>query len=95
MWTAICTYPLHRTTSVAGNLALDALKALLAGRGDRRRLRVAPVHTPAGRCLYAQRYIQVSAAYALPITAADRTALLQNLTDCPDNPHPTSSPEPG
>lgn len=28
MWTAIRAYPLHRTTSVAGNLALNALKAL-------------------------------------------------------------------
>ena len=64
-----------------------------AAKGDRTPSRWRP-STPAGRCLYAQRYIQVSAAYALPITTADRTALLQNLSDCPDNPHPTSSPEP-
>ncbi|MGV1010107.1 MAG: HNH endonuclease family protein [Dermatophilaceae bacterium] len=38
--------------------------------------------TPAGRCLYAQRYIEVSDAYALPVTTADRAALLQNLGDC-------------
>lgn len=34
LWTAIATYPLHRTTKVAANLAMDALHAMSPGGHD-------------------------------------------------------------
>lgn len=34
LWTAIATYPLHRTANVAANLAMDALKAMSPARDE-------------------------------------------------------------
>lgn len=34
LWTAIATYPLHRTAHVAANLAMDALKAMSPAEGE-------------------------------------------------------------
>lgn len=70
------------------NLLATTTSANLA-KGDRTPAQWRPA-TAAGRCLYAQRYIDVSAAYALPVTAADRVALLENLADCDGQPSPRS-----
>ncbi len=58
-------------------------------KGDRTPAQWRPA-TAAGRCLYAQRYIDVSAAYALPVTTSDRAALLENLGECSGEPSPRS-----
>jgi Protein of unknown function (DUF1524) len=38
---------------------------------------------PSGWCLYAVRYVRVSAAYDLPVTGADKAALTEMLGSCP------------
>jgi hypothetical protein len=53
-----------------------------AAKGDRTPGDWAPAAS-AGRCLYAQRYVEVAAAYRLPVTPQDKAGLRAGLQDCP------------
>jgi len=53
-----------------------------AAKGDRTPGDWSPA-VPAGRCLYAQRYIDTAAAYRLPVTTQDKAALREALQQCP------------
>ena len=70
---------LFRANDPRNLLAVHATVNL--SKGDRTPGEWAP-STGSGRCLYAERYVAVAAAYGLPVTPADRAALAVDLRAC-------------
>jgi hypothetical protein len=77
------TWPAQRRRDFANdprNL-LATSRSVNAAKGDKTPGQWQPV-TPEGRCIYAQRYVTVAAAYGLAVTRADRDTLQRLLGQC-------------
>lgn len=69
---------------VKSDLTPGDWRVCLRDAGRCRRARPAPwTPRPAIRCAYAERYVAVCAAYALPVTEADAAALRDMVATCP------------